>query len=133
MVGYGDIQIALKRARERAAASTADDLYLTELLEMSSGIRLADNGIEYRPFYVAARFLQQSRRDQTIKEADDVKFTGQVVPIASLLELQRSLDNALIVPEGFEAIEDEIGQIDPASAKAGYDAALLSLKKWVSK
>ncbi|MBW4540711.1 MAG: hypothetical protein KME43_16405 [Myxacorys chilensis ATA2-1-KO14] len=125
---FTDLQTALVRARERAAATSADDIFLTELLELSAGTSRATAEKIYRPFYVAARYLQQSRRDQTIKQADGATFTGQAIPIASLLDLQRSLDESLLVPIGFEAI----GRIEPdaKALKATYDAALLTLKKY---
>jgi hypothetical protein len=99
---YASLEAALNRARERSAATNSDEL-LTELLELSAGTRKDTAAREYRPFYVAARYLEQAGSQQ-IAEADGVKFTGMKTPIVSLMALQRSLDAALIVPEGFEAI-----------------------------
>jgi hypothetical protein len=96
---------ALARAKERSGAIAADDAYLTELLEMSAGHSIT--GVKhYRPFLVAARWLEQNRPAQTVSEADGAKFTGLAKPIASLLGLQQAYDNAneLLVPAGFEAI-----------------------------
>lgn len=131
-MSYAVFSVALNRARERAAAESSDDAFLTELLEMSAGKRLTDGGKEYRPFYVAARYLRQSRRDQSISAAEDgVKFTNQVAPIADLLELQAALDQALSVPTAFLAIAAETPpQPSAAALKSTYEAALMSLKKY---
>lgn len=125
---FTDLQAALVRARERAAATSADDIFLTELLELSAGTSRATAETIYRPFYVAARYLQQSRRDQTIKQADGATFTGQAIPIASLLDLQRSLDESLLVPVGFEALNRV--EPDAKALRATYEMALLTLKKY---
>jgi hypothetical protein len=126
---YTDLNEALDRAVERSAAKASDRPYLQELLSMSYGTS-PDGQIVYRPFYVAARFLQQSRRDQTVKEGDGVKFTGQAIPIASLLDLQSSLDQALAVQAGFETA---LLSLEPPSLKqleAARDGAVLFLRRY---
>lgn len=102
---------ALNRAKERSGATAQDDSYLSELLTLSAGKNEANETI-YRPFYCAAKWLEQNRSAQNLKEADGVKFTGLATPIASLLELQASSDTALalIIPKGFEAIQVEESQ-----------------------
>lgn len=95
---------SLARAKERAGTSSGDE-YLTELLTLSAGTD-GDGITHYRPFYCAAKYLEQSRADQSLESADGATFTGQKVPIASLLNLQLAYDkaNGLTIPEGFEAI-----------------------------
>lgn len=101
---YDTLESALARAKERSGATTADDAYLTEVLTLSAGKNPADQTI-YRPFYAAAKWLEQNRSGQALSEASGVKFTGLATPIASLLLLQASMDQALglTVPAGFEA------------------------------
>jgi hypothetical protein len=104
---YLDLDEALDRAKERSQgqATTADDDYLTELLQMSAGIDAAEV-VHYRPFLAAARLLEQKLAAQTLASADGAVFTGLSKPIESLLQLQAAYDsaNALVVPAGFEAI-----------------------------
>lgn len=82
-----------------------DDAFLTELLLMSAG-KDATSVTHYRPFYCAARWLEQNRAAQQLSEAKGVKFTGLVTPIASLYGLQADYDSAneLQIPKGFEAV-----------------------------
>lgn len=105
MKQYLDLDEALDRAKERSGATVVDDDYLTELLEMSAGIDPA-NQTHYRIFFVAAKWLEQNRPQQTLAVAEGVTFTGLAKPIASLLALQAAYDsaNALVVPLGFEAV-----------------------------
>lgn len=108
---YTTLVDALDRAKERSGAADVDDTYLTELLILSAG-KAPDNTIHYRPFYVAAKWLEQNLASQQISEADGAKFTGQATPIASLLALQASYDSAneLTIPKGFEAVTVEAAQ-----------------------
>lgn len=96
---------ALNRAKERSGATENDEVYLTELLDISAGIDTIGTQ-HFRPFYVAAKFIEQNQTVHTLKEADAVVFTGLPIPIASLLALQAAYDaaNSLIIPPGFEAI-----------------------------
>ena len=110
---------ALARAKERSGATDADDDYLNELLTLSAGVD-ADQATHYRPFYCAAKWIEQNRTEQTLSEASGTKFTGLQKPIDSLLALQRAYDQAqgLTVPDGFEAIPsdcDRCDQIGPTS------------------
>ena len=102
---YTDLAASLARCKERSKATSADDAYLTELLELSAG-KDASETTHYRPFLVAALYLEQNQSKQQISEAKGVKFTGLVTPIASLLKLQLAYDqaNKLTIPDGFEAI-----------------------------
>jgi len=103
-VAYTVLSEALTRAKERATAPASADAYMGELLELSAG--LDTSGVKhYRPFYVAAKWLEQNRPDQSISEADGAKFTGMATPIASLLALQLAYDtaNGVTPPPGFEA------------------------------
>ena len=102
---YIDLAASLARCKERSGATSTDDDYLTELLQLSAG-KDASETTHYRPFLVAALWLQQNRSKQQISEAKGVKFTGLAGPIASLQKLQLAYDqaNKLTIPEGFEAV-----------------------------
>ena len=102
---YTDLSAALARAKERSGATATDNDYLTEILNLSAGTD-ASNVTHYRPFFVAAKWLEQNRGQQALKKAKDgIEFTGLAKPIESLLALQASYDQAqgLTVPAGFEA------------------------------
>ncbi|MEO1399683.1 MAG: hypothetical protein AAFV72_00325 [Cyanobacteria bacterium J06635_1] len=118
MAQYLDQAEALARAKERSGATDVDDAYLNEMLSMSAGT--VDSVTHYRPFYCAAKWIEQNRPGQQLSEADGVKFTGLQTPIDSLLGLQRAYDtaNGLDVPSGFEAIPsdcDRCDQLTPTS------------------
>ena len=105
---------ALARAKERSGATDADDEYLNELLTLSAGVD-ADQVTHYRPFYCAAKWIEQNRPAQTLSEAaGGTKFTGLQKPIDSLLALQRAYDQAqdLDVPDGFEALPSDCDRCD---------------------
>lgn len=123
---YTELADALERARERSAANQSDEKYLIEILQMSSGVHKITGQIVYRPFYAAAKWIQQSRRDQSVTQAADVKFTGQETPIASLLDLQRSLDFELDLKPEFMIF----GQSAIGNLQANYDMAVLTLKQF---
>ncbi|MEL7314823.1 MAG: hypothetical protein AAFN08_07720 [Cyanobacteria bacterium J06559_3] len=118
MTTYLLITDALARAKERSGASAADDAYLTELLTMSAGVD-TETVTHYRPFYVAAKWLEQNQTAQTLTEADGAKFTGLAKPIESLLALQASYDSAndLSVPTGFEAAALDCVKCDGVAAR----------------
>lgn len=102
---YLTLEAALLRAKERAGISgTAEDAFLTELLQLSAGTD-PEGTTHYRPFLVAARWLEQNQSAQAISKADGVEFTGLRTPIASLLNLQAGYDMAcnLTVPDGMGA------------------------------
>jgi hypothetical protein len=103
------LQPALDRARERSQAASSDDAYLTELLELSAGEAADGTTVHYRPYYVAAKFLEQNLARQQISAADGATFTLLKKPIESLLDLQSAYDRAqgLSVPAGFEAVPDD--------------------------
>lgn len=113
MVAYTTFSNALARAKERTSgyATDANDQLLTDLLQMSAAKDLGGN-FHYRPFLVAALFLEQSPEVQLLEEADDAVFTGLKIAIASLRELQSAYDhsNQLVISSGFEAIKTEAGQ-----------------------
>lgn len=106
MAQYLSINSALVRAKERCQgkATSADDPWLREMLNMSAG--KVGEVPHYRPYYCAAKLLEQKQSAQTISEADGAKFTGLAKPIASLLNLQSAYDqaNGVEVPAGFEAV-----------------------------
>jgi hypothetical protein len=105
-MSYTDLTASLDRAIERTQgqATLADEEWLTEMLTLSAGT--VESTTHYRPYYVAAKLLEQKLAAQTLSEADGAVFTGLATPIASLLNLQASYDSAmaLTVPAGFEAI-----------------------------
>jgi hypothetical protein len=110
---YTDLAACLNEVKTNPAtrgliAAEYDD-YLTNQLTISAGLNATAETI-YRPYFVAAKFLEQLRAKQEIKEAKGVKFSGLALPIESLLAQQASLDQALaqstglIIPAGFEAV-----------------------------
>jgi hypothetical protein len=110
-VAYLVLADALARAKERSGATSIDDGYLTELLTLSAGVDGASQ-THYRPFYCAAKWLEQNRPAQTLKKAKDgVEFTGLATPIASLFALQLAYDASqqLTVPPGFEVVAETTG------------------------
>jgi hypothetical protein len=121
---YSSLDSALARAKERSMAKPADESYLKELLQISFGTHKTTNQIIYRPFYVAAKYLEQSRRDQILAEADGAKFTGLKVPIRSLLDLQQALDVDLYIRPEFRIVSN-VGNL-----QAGYEAAIAQLKQY---
>lgn len=127
MLLYTDLDKSLERAKERAAAGAEDSAYLTELLLMSAGIHAETGQTVYRPFYVAAKYLEQSRRDQSFKSGDGSEFTGQKVPIQSLLDMQASLDAGLTIPRAFQ-INPPVP--DSKQLKTAYDNALIFLRRY---
>lgn len=62
----------------------------------------------YRPYFVAAKILQQNRADVTLKSADGATFTNLEGMIQSLMDEQLRLDQSLNleVPPGFAAVLD---------------------------
>lgn len=107
MAQFLDLDEALDRAKERTQgqATTADDDWLTELLEMSAALD-PDEVTHFRPYFAAAKLLEQKLSAQLVESADGATFTGLATPIASLLLLQAGYDsaNGLAVPPGFEAV-----------------------------
>lgn len=107
---YSDLSAALARAKERSGARASDDAYLTEILNISAGVD-PQEVTQFRPYFVAAKFLEQNRSAQTLAKAKGgVEFTGLAKPIASLMALQASIDQALdlAIPAGFEAIAQSV-------------------------
>lgn len=127
-VRFTNLNTALTRAKERCDGGDSDETYLTELLTMSAGTETSSGQTCYRPFYVAARFLLQARRDQGISEADGAKFTGMIRPIIDLLQLQIALDEGLDIPTGFESLTllDSIGPETRQSHR--YTSAVANIK-----
>jgi len=103
---------ALIRTKDRAGIETTDtsvnDVIL-EYLDDTAGTRPNDvGGVDtiYRPYYVAAKMLEQDG-SQALSKAGDVQFTGMATPIASLYALQDSIDKALgtIVPSAMQVMQ----------------------------
>jgi hypothetical protein len=101
-------EVKINPATRGLIAAEYDD-YLTNQLTISAGLN-ATGATIYRPYFVAAKFLEQLRAKQEIAKAKGVEFTGLALPIESLLAQQASLDRALtasmglVVPAGFEAV-----------------------------
>jgi hypothetical protein len=129
MLLYTDLDQAIDRAKERAAARATDKPYLSELLQLTYGTHKKTGEIVYRPFYVAARFIQQSRRDQSLKKGDDAEFTGQARPIASLLDQQWELDHDLDIRPQFRIARGG-GDGDSKVAESEYKSALVFLSRY---
>ena len=84
---------------------TSSDPIIQRKLEDSAGTD--PNGVKtYRPYYVSAKLLQQSRADQSLKSADGVVFSNLETMIASLMGDQLAIDRSLnlTVPNGFAAV-----------------------------
>lgn len=96
---------ALATAKERSGVSGVADSVINEMLVMTAGTD-GDNVTHYRGYYVAAKLIEQNRRDQALSAADGAQFTGLAVTIASLLGLQQGYDeaNGLTVPDAFKAV-----------------------------
>lgn len=115
----------LARAKERCQRSdTADDAYLTELLELSKGTTPL-GGFDYRPFWVAAKFIAQDPDLRDLSEAvGEAKFTLAQPRIDDLMALQLAYDQAnnLTVPAGCEAFVPATA----AATRAGQTAVPLT-------
>lgn len=111
-----DIQGAISLALQKSGFPEARSAELQTMLENSAAT--LNGSPYYRPWYVAAKALEQDLDTQSIESADDVKFTGQQVPIRSLLEWQAAIDSnsGAIIPEAFSA---EIAA-NSASSEARY-------------
>lgn len=123
---YASKPAALARAKERSGAGEADDAYLNELLLLSAAVTASDaETLIYRPFYVAAKFLEQDLARQALTEDEGTKFTLLWKPIKSLLAQQRGIDKALglIVPPGQEAIDLEC---QDCGDQGGGDRAIIT-------
>lgn len=100
---FRDLEYCLARATERSGAAASDQDLLTEKLTFSAGTR--DGVTYYRPYYVAAKFIEQNRRTQQISESSGTKFTGLARTTQSLMMEQAALDQALglTIPPGMTA------------------------------
>jgi len=107
---YTDLQACQDRVLIRTEIQDTTGAIATEIgykLEESAGT--ANTITYYRPHYVAAVMLMQSRGDQTVTSADGAKFFGErkqwnLQPvIESMLREQQALDKALNldIPDGF--------------------------------
>ena len=99
---------AIAKVQTLADAQTPEDSeFVSDLLELSAGID--PDGVKvYRFYYVTARRLQTNLEIQALSSAEGgVKFTGQVRPIETYLQLQLGIDLSvpLTVPPGFTAVE----------------------------
>jgi hypothetical protein len=98
------------------------DPHLENQLLISAGKNPSNTTI-YRPYYVAAKFLEQLRSQQVLSQAEDgVKFTGLAKPIESLLALQAALDLSLglTVPAGFEVVLPQCVTCDSPTTTTRY-------------
>ena len=106
---YGDRAAALERAKAASTiANLIDDTYAGELLDLSAGE--LEDVTEYRPFWVAAKLVEQLSKKKELIEAKNVKFSLQLDRlISSLYGQQRSIDlsQSTVVPDGMEAIDPD--------------------------
>ena len=101
---YLSIDASLEIAKNRAEVTDiTKEESLLNLLEDTAG-RSAD-GLKtvYRPYFAAARYLEQDHQTQKLSEAGDVKFTNLVTVVASLYAQQAGLDGSygLLIPDAF--------------------------------
>lgn len=132
MMLYSILDDAVTRVKDRASLQPKDDeSYIIELLEISYGLHKQTRELIYRPFWVAAKILQQSPLHQTLKSDDSTEFTGQAVPIQSLLDLQSNLDVDLDVRPGFGILGN--GRSSSDILREGRDRALLILRQYLPR
>lgn len=89
------IDLDTARAIVQQLYENAEDPLLEVELEKSKG---RDN---YRPWFVAARFMLAEYRQLT--RADDVSFSYRIETIQNLFSTQSSYDIGDVIPPGFEA------------------------------
>ena len=128
---YSTLQSALERVKDRTSESEEKEDYVIELLEMSYGFHKQTRELVYRPFWVAAKILQQSPFYQTLKKDDSTEFTGQQVPIQSLLDLQANLDVDLDVRPGFGVSSGKGSNRD--ALKENRDRALIIFRQYLPR
>lgn len=120
---YTDLAQALAFTKDLTGIADRDTI-LTQKLKISAGKLKADTTIEgdavaagtviYRAYYVAAKALQQNRKDQSVKQADGVTFSNLTGMIDSLMDEQLAIDTALDleIPKGFVATTDLDGSMN---------------------
>lgn len=130
---YSVLEDAISRVKSRAITPEEenDEGYIVELLQMSYGLHKQTKELIYRPFWVAAKILQQSPFHQSLKKDDATEFTGQGVPIRSLLDLQANLDVELDVRPGF-GVESRGGG-SKEILKEKRDRALLLFRQYLPR
>lgn len=129
---YSTLDNAVSRVKDRASLLDKDqDTYIVELLEMSYGLHKQTRQVIYRPFWVAAKILQQSPFHQTLKKDDSTEFTGQEIPIQSLLDLQSNLDVDLDVKPGFGIMSS--GKSSRDILEDGRDRAVMFLRQYLPR
>ena len=126
---YLDLVDAIDLAQSLAQV-TVDDAVVEMKLQASAGKATADfnvgtiavvkDSIVFRCYYVAAKLMEQSRDDQTLRQADGATFTGLERPITSLLMEQYATDQAypVAIASGFDAVS-------ALQAVVGLDKALM--------
>jgi hypothetical protein len=90
-------------------ADRTADVELT--LDITAGAS-SINGVAtpcYRPWYAAAKLLEQNLDVQALSQADGAKFTGQAVVIRSLYGIQQAIDV-------IDAADQPLVLVDPALA-----------------
>lgn len=116
---YIDLNAALSRVTERSAgyATTSDSVLITELLQLTSAVSSL-GVVHYRPYLVAAYFLEQNLRVQLLKQSGSDHYTMLANIIASLRSLQAVYDaaNFLSLPVGFEAVTNQVRRLPMNSA-----------------
>lgn len=108
---YTDLTACKTRVFARTQLDSTDTVLSDEVgYKLEDSAATANSTTYYRPFYVAAVMLMQSRDDQTVTSADGAKFFGDkqqfnLQPtIESLLREQLALERSLglEVPDGYD-------------------------------
>ncbi|BAY20809.1 hypothetical protein NIES2100_05530 [Calothrix sp. NIES-2100] len=89
----------VKRYLQIDDLDSTEDIFLTTLLENSTGTNRETNQKEYRPFYVCAKFRKFKPANNGVIEmsgTDTVKFQDPELVIQGFIEMQQELDKALI-------------------------------------
>lgn len=103
---YLDLLECIELVKERAQVTdTTKEAAIENLLEDSAGLTYDGVTDVYRPYFTAARFLEQDHQTQKLSKAGDVVFTGLAAVIASLYNQQAGIDQKyqLIISSAFLA------------------------------
>jgi hypothetical protein len=111
------LELALEIALDESKLDSTYEDKLTRILQYSAASRPSDGAICYRPWYAAAKALDEDLDTQALTKADGAEFTGQLRPIRSLYGTQNSIDLSdaalygVVVPGPFNAYL-ALGQLD---------------------
>ena len=103
-----DIEVALDIALDESKLESDREDKILRILDYSAGSK-SDGTLCYRPWYAAAKALDEDLDTQALVKADGAQFTGQIRPIRSLYNAQHSIDlvdgarHGIVVPPEFSA------------------------------